>query len=409
MMRYSMAMVPAGSVSRVALLAIVGCMAACSRAPAVKPEATTAAPAKPAQAGGIDLAGMDRSVVPGDDFFAYANGTWVKTTEIPADRSSYGVWAMLADRAQQRTRELLEALAKASSNQTDDQRKIADYFTSYMDEATIESKGLTPVQPFLTKIAAIQDRTALASWVCSTLRTDVDALNATNFYTDHVFGVWISPALDDPTMYVPYLLQGGLGMPDRDYYLEPGKDMEQTRGAYRSHVVNVLRLANVADPDKVAERIIALETKIARVHATRTDSADVMKGNNPWPRAEFAKQAPGFDWNTCFDTAGLSHADRFIVWHPGAVRGLAALLEKEPIDTWREYLEFHAVDRYAGLLPKAFADEHFAFYGKVLSGTQEQRPRWKRAVDSTSEWLGDAVGQLYVKQFFPAASKQQLQ
>jgi putative endopeptidase len=404
-----MATVSIGSASRLAVLVIACAMAACARAPEDKPEAATPAAAKPAQPGGIDVAGMDRSVAPGDDFFAFANGTWAKTTEIPADRSSYGVWAVLSDRAQTRTRELIEGLAKAGANPSGDDRKIADYFTSYMDEATIESKGLTPVQPFLAKIAAIQDRTALAAWVCSTLRTDVDALNATNFYTDHVFGVWISPALDDPTMYVPYLLQGGLGMPDRDYYLEPGKEMEQTRGAYRDHVVNVLRLANVADPDKVAERIIALETKIARVHATRTDSADVMKGNNPWPRAEFAKRAPGFDWNTCFDTAGLSHADRFIVWHPGAVRGIAALLEKEPIDTWREYLEFHALDRYSGLLPKAFADEHFAFYGKALSGTEEQRPRWKRAVDSTSDSLGDAVGQLYVKKYFSPQSKQQLQ
>jgi putative endopeptidase len=315
------------SASRLALLVIVCAIAACARSPEDKPEALTAASTKPAPPGGIDLAGMDRSVAPGDDFFAFANGTWAKTTEIPADRSSYGVWATLSDRAQTRTRELIEGLAKPGSNPSGDERKIADYFTSYMDEATIESKGLTPVQPFLAKIAAIQDRAALAAWVCSTLRTDVDVLNATNFYTDHVFGVWISPALDDPTTYVPYLLQGGLGMPDRDYYLEPGKDMEATRTAYRGHVVNILRLAKVADPEKVAERIIALETKIARVHATRTDSVDVMKGNNPWPRAEFAKRAPGLDWNTCFDTAGLSHADRFIVWHPDAVRGIAALLQ----------------------------------------------------------------------------------
>src|SRR6185369_14146007 len=156
MMRSSMAPVSLGSARRAAVLVIVCAMAACARAPEDKPEAAAAAPAKPAQPGGIDLAGMDRSVAPGDDFFAFANGTWAKTTEIPADRSSYGVWAVLSDRAQTRTRELIEALARPGSNPTGDERKIADYFTSYMDEATIESKGLTPVQPFLAKIAAIQ-------------------------------------------------------------------------------------------------------------------------------------------------------------------------------------------------------------------------------------------------------------
>ena len=400
--------VSAGSGLRGALLLVLLGMAACSRTRDATPANTPNTPSAPAHQGGVDMAGMDRSVAPGDDFFAYANGTWAKTAEIPPDRSTWGVWAVVGDRAQQRTRDLLEGLAAPGTSPGANDRKVADYFASYMDEAAIESKGLAPVQPFLSKIAAIQDRAALASWVCGALRSDVDPLNTAEFYTDRLFGVWISPALDDPATYVPYLLQGGLGMPDRDYYLAAGKDMTRVRDAYREHVVHVLRLARVGDPEQVAGRIVALETKIARAHATRTDSVDVMKGNNPWPRTEFAKRAPGFDWNRCFDTAGLGGAPRVIVWHPSAIRGTAALLGSEPIGTWREYLSFHAVDRYAGLLPKAFVDERFAFYGKVLSGTQEQRPRWKRAVDSTSDALGDLVGQLYVKKYFPPQSKQQL-
>ena len=261
-------------------------------------EPKSAAVVQPAtRAGGIDVKGMDRSVSPGDDFFRFANGTWLKTTDIPADRGAYGIGAELSDRALQRSRELIDALAAPGTARTADERRIADYVAAYTDEATIEAKGLTPLQPFLTTIAAIHDPKSFAAWVCGTLRTDVDALNNTNFYTDHLFGVWISPALDDPNHYAPYLLQGGLGMPDRDYYLEPSKEMQDIRTRYRAHIATVLRLAGVADPDNVAERVYALEEKIARVHVTRTNSVDVQKANNPWPRAEFPKRAPGLDWN----------------------------------------------------------------------------------------------------------------
>jgi putative endopeptidase len=184
--------------------------------------------------------------------------------------------------------------------------------------------------------------------------------------------------------------------------------MAHIRDSYRNHITTILRLAGIAEPEGRAQRILALETKLARVHATRTESADVTKANNPWPRAEFASRAPGLDWATCFEAARLA-VPRLIVWHPGAVKGIAALLASEPIEAWREYLAFHAIDHDGGLLPKAFADEQFAFYGKVLSGTQQQRPRWKRAVDATNNALGDLVGQLYVRKHFSAQSKQQLQ
>jgi predicted metalloendopeptidase len=372
-----------------------------------KPPAGASAP--PAHAGGIDLAGMDTSTAPGDDFFGYANGTWFKKTEISPDRSTAGTWTVLGDLAQQRTRELIENLAKPGAATSPDEHRIADYFTSYMDESAIESKGLDPIKPFLTSIAAIADRRALSSYACGEIRADVDALNNTNFETDRIFGIWISPALDEPTSYVPYLMQGGLGLPDRDYYTDTSADMQKVLDAYKGHIATILRLAGIANPDQVAARVLAFETKIAGVHATRTQSVDVMHANNPWPRAEFATRAPGLDWNACFEAAGLTQTPRLIVWHPDAVKGISALAGKEAIDVWRDYLTFHAINRYAGLLPKAFADENFAFYGKVLSGTEVQRPRWKRAVDSTSNALGDLVGQLYVRRFFPPESKQQVQ
>jgi putative endopeptidase len=387
----------------VTLIALIGCSN--DTAPAER----SAPSAGPSHTGGIDLAGMDRSTAPGDDFFTFSNGTWFAKTEIAPDRSTAGTWTVLGDLAQQRTRELIENLAKPGAATSPDEKRIADYFMSYMDESAIEANGLEPIKPFLAAIARIGDRRTLSSYACGELRADVDALNATNFETDRLFGVWISPALDEPATYTPYLLQGGLGMPDRDYYLDASADMKKTRDAYQAHIATILRLAGIATPDQAAARVFALETKIAGVHATRTESVDVQHANNPWPRAEFATRAPGIDWSACFEAASLNRVPRLIVWHPDAVKGISALTASEPVAVWREYLTYHVVDRHAALLPKAFADENFAFYGKVLSGTEVQRPRWKRAVDSTSNALGDLVGQLYVHRYFPPESKQQLQ
>jgi predicted metalloendopeptidase len=368
-----------------------------------------AAAATGAQVAAVDVAGMDKSVLPGDDFFSYANGDWYKATQIPADRAGYGAWDIMSDTAQQRTRDIIEALAKPGAAKTPDEQKVGDYFASYMDEAAIEAKGMGPIQAFLKSIANIQDRKALAVWACSEVRADVDALNATDFYTDRIFGVWVSPAFDNPANYEPYFLQGGLSMPDRDYYLASEPAMQKIRDAYRAHVVAVLKLGGVADPERTADRVVALETKIARAHATRTQSMEVSRANNPWMRAEFKVKAPGMDWDACFDAAGLTSVPRVIVWHPTALKGISALIAREPIPVWKEYFTYHVLDRYSSLLPKAFADERFNFYSKVLSGVQEQSPRWKRAVDATSDVLGDAVGKVYVAKYFSAESKKRLQ
>jgi putative endopeptidase len=357
----------------------------------------------------IDIAGMDRSVRPGDDFFAYANGAWLRKAEIPPDRGSTGVWAELAERAAADTRVLLERAAASAAGAGSGERKAGDFFASYMDETAIEARGLTPLDPFLKKIAAIADRRSLTESICGSLRADVDPLNATNFYTDHLFGLWFTQDLNEPSRNAAYLLQGGLGMPDRDYYLDSSAEMQAARTAYRSHVAAVLTLAKIAEAERKADAIVALEHDIAEAHATRTESADVAKGNNPWARDEFAARAPGLDWPTCFAAAGLEAAPRIIVWHPRAVTGIAALVGKTPIEVWRDYLTFHLIDAFGGVLPKAFVDERFAFYGKTLSGTPRLRDRWKRAVDATSAALGDGVGRLYVARHFAPEAKARLQ
>ena len=391
---------------RIALAASLALTIACRdnrRPESATATSTAAAPATH----DIDRAGMDPSVAAGDDFFRYANGGWLKKNEIPADRSSFGISIVLVDRARQRTHELLEAAVAAPDGS--EERKVGDYYASYMDEAGIEKRGLTPLGDQLAAIAAIGDAHALAAYIGGTLRADVDALNSTNFYTDRLFGIWITQDLNDPAHAVPYLLQGGLGLPDRDYYVQPGPRMDGIRSAYRAHIVAMLKLAAIGDPDAKAARIFELERQIADVHATRTESVEVSKANNPWPRAEFNRRAPGLDWPALFERAQLDRADTVVVWHPGAIRGIAALVPRVPLDTWRDYLTFHAIDRRAGVLPKAFGDEAFAFYGKTLSGTPQRQDRWKRAVNAANGALGEPVGKMYVQKYFPAASKAQLQ
>jgi putative endopeptidase len=356
----------------------------------------------------IDVSAIDPSVPPGDDFFRYANGIWLKKTEIPPDRSSFGVWSVLFDRAQQRTRELMERAA-AGAPTGSDERTIGDYFATYMDEQAIEKKGLEPLRDTLNSIDAIRDKRTLASWIGQHLRADVDPLNMTNFHTDRLFGVWIAQNLNDSSHNVPYLLQGGLGLPDRDYYVQTGARMDGIRSAYRGHITNVFKLAGIDKPEERAAAIFDLERRIAEAHATRTESVDVHKANNPWMRNDFSGRAPGIDWNALLAGARLDGASTIIVWHPTAFRGIAALVQSVPIDVWRDYLKFHELDRYGRLMPKAFADESFAFYGKVLSGTPQEQERWKRAVNATNGALGEAVGKIYVQHYFPPAAKTQLQ
>src|SRR4030095_1782485 len=298
----------------------------------------------------IDRTSIDASVAPGDDFFRYANGAWLKATEIPSDRGSFGVTDVLYDQSLQRTKALLEDAAGGKAAAGSDERKAGDYYATFMDEATIEKRGLSPLGPTLDAIKAITDRRSLSRWIGQSLRADVDPLNATNFYTDHVFGLWFAQDLDDPTRHAPYLLQGGLGLPDRDYYLEPGQEMERIRSAYRTHLTNVLMLAGMANAAAPATRISVLQRQIATAHWTRTASADVAKANNHWARADFDKKAPGIDWAELFDAPGLTAPPTFIVWQPDAVVGLAKLVASEPIPTWRDYLAFHAVNHNLGIL-----------------------------------------------------------
>ena len=358
---------------------------------------------------GVDPANMDRSVDPGDDFYKYANGAWMARTEIPPDRSTWGPSELLTEQAAERTRGLLEDAAKASPAAGTVQQQAADYYASYMDEAGIEARGLTPLKPVLDRFAGITSHAALSRVLGEELRADVDALNNTSFRTDRLFGVWITAALDDPAATRPYLLQGGLDLPDREYYLADAPRMADVRKELVGHITRTFTLAGIPDAAAAAAAVVALETKMARVHAPRAESLDVLKANNPWKRGELAQKAPGLDWDAFLAGARLDKEPVIIVWHPGAARGLSALVRSEPLAAWKHWLTFHAIDRNAALLPRAFVEERFAFHGKVLNGTPQLAERWKRGVAATSAAIPEAVGQIYVARYFPPETKAQMQ
>jgi endothelin-converting enzyme/putative endopeptidase len=366
------------------------------------------APAAPPDEHGIAVANMDRSVKPGDDFYEYANGDWLKRTEIPPDRGGVSVFSKLTDLSNKRTAALIEEIAKSNPPAGSDTRKVADLYNSYMDEAAIEAKGLAPVRPHLDAIAAIRDKRELAHALGETLRADVDALNNTNFHTSNLFGLWVAPGFNDSEHYTAYLLQGGLQLPDREYYLADDEHMRAIRTQYQAHISTMLKLAGFTDPDARAARIVELERAIAQAHRTLADNQDIHKANNTWLQADFAIKAPGLDWTEYFRAAGLQQTN-LIVWQPEAFAGESALVASAPLDTWKDWLAFHLIDAYAGVLPKALAQEGFAFFGKTLSGTPQQRPRWQRGVFVVNGLLGDAVGKIYAERYFSPEAKAQAQ
>ncbi len=350
---------------------------------------------------------MDRAVLPGNDFFAYANGAWLKATPIPPDRSSIGAFDVAADLTDERTVALIKTSEGAPEGS--ESRKIGDFFTAFMDEASIGAKGLKPLRPSLDRIAKIADRRGLSAVLGGTLRADVDVLNAAKMSTHNLFGLWVAQDLNDPSAYRPFLLQGGLGMPSRDYYLDSvaphGQGAHRLPGAHRCDPAPLCR----AGPGGEGREDLRPGERHREIPLEPRGLGDVRKGNNHWRREDFDSRAPGMDWAAYFDAAGLGRQKDFVVWQPSAFTGISALVASEPLETWKEYLTFRAVEHAAEVLPKAFAEENFAFYGRVLDGTPEMMERWRLGVDATNEALGDAVGKLYVQKYFPPSEKSRAQ
>jgi len=367
--------------------------AAASAAPALKPAA-----AKPQYGSfGFDTAGMDRSVAPGNDWGRYANGAYLKALVIPADKSSYGMFNKLTDLSQERTRTIVEAAANTPNNAPGSEaQKVGDYYASFVDEAAIEAKGLAPLAPTLDKIAAISDRAQLAAAFGEASRSGVDV----------PIGVGPGQDLKNPDIYTVYAGQGGLGMPDRDYYLDiKNPKFAEVRSKYQQYIVDLLTAAKVPDAAAKAKAIYDLEYKIAASHWTRVEQRQVEKLYNPIAIPAVGATYAGVEWQPLLAAAGVADQPQLIVTNPSAIIGAAKLVHDEPLAVWKDYLTFHTLDRWAPDLPKAFVDLHFGFHGTALSGTPENQPRWKRGVDATSEALGEAAGKLYVARYFPPEAK----
>ena len=357
---------------------------------------------------GIALSWMDKSVKPGDDFFSFADGTWLKNTPIPADRSRIGGFFIADQQREKNTRRLFEGILKSNPVSGND-ALIANYYKAYLNTDAIDHAGLGPMKGDLDAVARITDKHQLSAAIGSTLRSDTDPLNATNFQTQNLFGVFVSQGLNTPGEQLPYLMQGGIGLPDAQYYLAADPKMSDIRNKYRAYVQQILKLAGYPDAEGATGRILDLETKIAKAHETREQSADFKQGAQVWTRQQLEQKAPGIDWAALLGEAGLAGAQKFDAYHYAAIPKLSALVGSEPLQNWKDWLAFHTINQQTNVLPKAFRDAAFGFYGTTLSGTPQQRPRDALALNATSNALQDAVGKAYVDKYFPASSKAQIQ
>ncbi|MEP6848340.1 MAG: M13 family metallopeptidase [Acidobacteriota bacterium] len=345
---------------------------------------------------------IDRTVKPGDDFYSYANGAWLKRSAIPDGRPTFDNRAIMGESTAKRVHDLIIEAAAAHPAKGSAAQKAGDYYASFTDTDAIEAKGLTPLADDMAGIAAITNKASLSAYLGATLNSEIDGLTAN---ADHIFGVLINQGFEDSKHNLPHLLQGGLGMPDREAYLDQSAKSAELRTEYQQHIVAILRLAGVPDAETKATAILALEVQIARSHAPDSDSADVFKQNNPWKRADFAANAPGMDWDAYFRSAGLSIQSDFLVWQPTAVTGTSALITADSVDTWKDYLRFHLIEHYANVLPKNVSAEDFAFYGNTLTGATHPPDRGTAAITATNAALGQAVGQLYTQRYFPPEAK----
>ena len=337
---------------------------------------------------GFDTKGMDPSVKPGDDFYLHANGGWAKATPIPPDKSNYGAFNVLDDLSRERTRGILEA-ARA-----DHSSKIGLAYASYLDAATVEKKGLAPIKPWIAKIKGIRNRADYAQVAAQAARMGVSG----------PFAFYVGQDDKDPESYILNMRQSGLGLPDRDFYLQSDDKMAAIRTAYVAHLEQMLTLAGENDGKARAAALMAFETQLAKVHWTQVDSRDADKTYNKMTLTDLQKEAPGFDFAAYFAANRLQPAT-LLVAQPSAVTGEAAIIANAPIGVLKDALLLRSLHAYATYLPDRIADADFAFYGTVLSGTPQREERWKRAVGFVKDNMGDEVGQAYVARYFPPETK----
>jgi len=353
--------------------------------------APVAAPAPRPQIGafGFDLAGMDRSVAPGDNFYAFANGNWDRATEIPADRSNYGMFTVLADLSAERTHTILEEAMRRPGS------RIGDFYASFMDEARVNAAGAAPLRPMLAQIQAISSR---ADWAAQSGRLFRQGVTAP-------FNGYVNSDDRIPTEMIARLTQSGLGLPDRDYYLRDDAALVEKRNAYQAYLAQLLTLAGEANAAERAAAVVAFERRLAEVHWTRVENRDDERTYNKWALADFARNAPGFDWARYFETTGLSGQRNILVSQPSAFTGTARIVGETPLPVLKDYLTLRVIDNAAPYLSQNFVDANFAFRGTVLNGTPQNEERWKRGATLVTQAVPDDVSRVYVDRYFPPETK----
>jgi len=360
----------------------------------------SAAPVAEIDASGINSAAMDKSVRIQDDLFGHINGTWLKNTPIPADKPMWGSFVELDDSVQPQLHGIIDHIRPDVADGSEAQ-KIRDMYASYMDTATIEALGIKPLAPLFAKIDALTDKAQLPAFIAYLNRVGITA----------PFDSGVSPDEKDSTQYAVHFGQAGLGLPDRDYYLnDDDAKLNGLREGYQKHIEKMLTMAGDSNAAASAQTILTLETALAKIQWTKVELRDPVKAYNKIATADLNALTPGFDFQAYLNAMGVSGKIRsVIVGQPDYLTGFAKVLQDLPLESWKTYFKWHALSSNASLLPANFADERFAFYGTALQGVPEQKPRWNRGVDKVNAILGEAMGKLYVTEYFPAEHKERME
>lgn len=347
---------------------------------------------------GINKKNMDTLVKPGDNFAMYVNGAWMKTAKIPADKASYGAFDMLYDQSQKDVKAIIEEAAKGNNAEGSDEQKIGDYYASFMDRKGRDAKGIAPIQPELKAIDAIASYDDLAAYFGKANRAGVDI----------PFSVSVLADFKDPTKHTLITWQGGLGLPEREYYLSNDAKMTDIRQKYVAHIEKMFQLTNMPNPAESAAKIMALETALATQQMKKEDTRDIVKLYNAYAVKDLKTLMPDFNWTAMLKNAGVDREKKLVVTQVDYTKSLNNLIKNTPIDTWKTYLKWGVINGSAGLLTTALDKQNFEFYGKNLYGTESQQEDWKRAVEMVNGGLGEVVGKVYVKKHFSPEAKERM-